>query len=322
MLGSQLNLLEMFEPVIPELTAIEATEEEVRHNLERPWPVDLLTVFEHRTECEGCTRESYNEECPFLLYSYEIIRSVHGLQVMYEFTDSCRAKNDPYRQSRIDELIANMRLPYEFKDKTIKEYDPKDNESQKEAKKQIAAYVNGFEPHYRMGEGLVITGPTGTGKTHLVVGMAKGLIQLHLHIVHFVDVGVWASDFVYGSRSFDEKKKTIESMKFADVLVLDDLGAEMELKNRANVTGSLQTVLLYRYNEAKPTIITTNIKSDDLKTHLGQRVWSRLEGKCQFIPVVGPDQRVADTSQSKSNQPVNQTDIFADIGRVIGQEKR
>lgn len=119
---------------------------------------------------------------------------------------------------------------------------------------------------------------------------------------------MWASDFTYGSRSFDEKKKTIEGMKNADVVVLDDLGAEKELSSKGTAIGAIQLVLKHRYNQARPTIITTNLGQQDLEDYIGQRVWSRIRGKSMFLMLTGVDRRTADRNHA-----------WGDIGVMIDE---
>jgi DNA replication protein DnaC len=280
-------------PSIFELVDIDATNDEIVQNLSNHWPVDLLDVYNHRTDCDNCTRIDYNLECPHVLQTYEITRSFKdGLQVIPEPVGGCKAKADPYKLQRAEDLYKDLRLPKEFTDKTIREYEPK-NDSQISARKLCVGYLNGFINLAAKGQGLVISGPTGTGKTHLVVGIAKGIISQHLRGVKFIDVGVWASDFVYGSRSFDEKKKTIEGMKNAEVLVLDDLGAEKELSSKATAIGAIQLILKHRYNQTRPTIITTNLNQTELSEYIGQRVWSRVRGKSMFLNLTGYDHRTA-----------------------------
>lgn len=140
-----LDLLSMMLPLISELDYVEATNDEIITNLETHRPVDLLDVYNHRTECENCNRDDYEKECPFILQTYGIIRTFnHGLQVHTEPASSCRAKADPYRAARVAELFKDLRLPKEFTDKTVKEYEPGNNDSQASAKKLSVGYVNGF----------------------------------------------------------------------------------------------------------------------------------------------------------------------------------
>lgn len=266
-----------------------ATEQEIIENLQQGHGLDLLDIYQHRTDCENCTRTDYDTDCPWILREY-VIRRKEGLDVTYNRATSCKIKPDPFRQERIDYLLQELRIPREYQDKTINEYKAA-VESQVKGKRICVEYVKNFAEAWDTGAGLVITGPTGTGKTHLAVGLAKGIIQQHLGLVRFVDVGVWASDFVYGSQSFEGKKSVIDKMKRAQLLILDDLGAEQDLTSKNTVVGALQLILKHRTNEALPTIITTNMPQRELQDYLGQRIWSRVYQKSDFIALIGNDYR-------------------------------
>jgi DNA replication protein DnaC len=81
----------------------------------------------------------------------------------------------------------------------------------------------------------------------------------------------------------------------ADLLVLDDLGAE---KTSEWVQETLGLVVNTRYNERRPTIFTTNLRNsgdrDDLLSmtvQLGERTRSRLLEMCHDVEMDGPDVR-------------------------------
>ncbi len=270
---------------------MQATEQEVRGNLQAKGFIDLLEVYEHRTECYSCTRMSHSQ-CPFILRKYDIFRDQDGIWVTSDLISSCKAQADPYKVARSEELMLEFKAPWELKDKTVQEYKA-ENSSQIKAKNTCIDYVKDLPNRLVGGEGLIFIGPTGTGKTHLAIGTAKGIINQHQRLVRFVDVGTWASDFVYGSRSFDEKKKSIEQMKRADILVLDDLGQEMELSSKGSVIGAIQLILKHRTNEAKATIITSNINEDTLADYLGQRIWSRVRSRSDVLVMTGADHRAS-----------------------------
>jgi DNA replication protein DnaC len=81
----------------------------------------------------------------------------------------------------------------------------------------------------------------------------------------------------------------------ADLLVLDDLGAE---KPSEWVEETMNLIVNTRYNERKPTIFTTNYLAipddtnlDSLKVRVGFRMYSRLHEMCEFVEYDGGDFR-------------------------------
>jgi DNA replication protein DnaC len=82
----------------------------------------------------------------------------------------------------------------------------------------------------------------------------------------------------------------------ADLLVLDDLGAE---KPSEWVEETMNLIVNTRYNERRPTIFTTNYENlpdeaemDSLKVRVGFRMHSRLHEMCEFLEYDGGDYRM------------------------------
>jgi DNA replication protein DnaC len=81
----------------------------------------------------------------------------------------------------------------------------------------------------------------------------------------------------------------------ADLLVLDDLGAE---KTSEWVEETLNLIVNTRYNERRITIFTSNYEikddltdPDSLAVRVGFRMWSRLHEMCDFVRLDGVDYR-------------------------------
>lgn len=99
----------------------------------------------------------------------------------------------------------------------------------------------------------VFSGPTGTGKTHLVTAIAYRAIQ-HGYEARFV-----AADLLIGELSHAAALGTLDAALIPythpHVLVLDELGYLTHAADAANV---LYRVVNERYLKRKPTLVTTN----------------------------------------------------------------
>ncbi len=140
------------------------------------------------------------------------------------------------------------------------------------------AYVN--EPLPAEHPGILLQGPCGTGKTHLAVGMLRKVIGRGVPGI-FLDCGNMLEQ-VKESFGTGFKAECYRSAMDNDIALLDDLGAQTSSEW---VKDTISAVITHRYNERKPTIITTNLKADEFVERLGERTASRLHGMCRFIQI-------------------------------------
>ena len=157
-----------------------------------------------------------------------------------------------------------------------------------------------------MGEmGLLLTGPCGTGKTHLGVAILRSLIQdrgLHCLFYDFQDLlkEIQAS---YRPDSAASEMDILQPVFTCDVLLLDDLGAQ---KPTAWVRDTVGHIINNRYNNRRIILFTTNRKylpeesttarqaaptEATLLDQIGQRIHSRVYEMCRVVPIEGPDYR-------------------------------
>jgi len=177
--------------------------------------------------------------------------------------------------------------------------------------KQAKLLMQGFVREYPAAEkGLLLMGPSGTGKTHLAVAGLKELIRRG-------DGGLFCDyrellkeiQASYNPASESTEMGVLEPVRAAEILVLDDLGAS---KPSAWVLDIIGLVLNARYNEQRRTILTTNyadetvgqaegaplpdgrrvmVKEDTLADRIGARMRSRLYEMCRTVTVSAPDFR-------------------------------
>ena len=132
-------------------------------------------------------------------------------------------------------------------------------------------------------KGLLIEGPVGSGKTHLVCGIYNELVKSHIDVAFFV-----VPDFLEQSKedmfAEGEGKGVFNKAKKVKVLILDDLGAHNYTSWSIN---QLYSLINYRLNNELVTIITTNLTLSEIDTYLDQRIASRITDMCliHFLPI-------------------------------------
>lgn len=140
---------------------------------------------------------------------------------------------------------------------------------------------------------IIISGNTGVGKTYLSSCLANELIKNDVSVC-FVSAFDLNESFLKYHTSFDNTKSSwINPFIDADVLFIDDLGTEPMLKN---VTKNyLFLVISERERFNRPTIITTNLKLDELNMRYDERIYSRLCNKrnSALIFIDGDDLRLS-----------------------------
>jgi DNA replication protein DnaC len=137
---------------------------------------------------------------------------------------------------------------------------------------------------------LLFLGGTGLGKTHLSTAVARVVIERGYDVYYNSAVGM-ISDFEFrrfGNSLAASEGDNTERYTECDLLIIDDLGTEVV--NQFTLS-CLYHVLNTRLNLRKPTIISTNLTSADLKKTYTDRIYSRLSGEYQPMPFYGTDIR-------------------------------
>jgi len=106
-------------------------------------------------------------------------------------------------------------------------------------------------------KGLLLVGPCGVGKTHLTVAVLLELIRQYRVRAKFRDFTtlIYEIQATFDSSSNRSKQDVIGPIMNADVLVLDELGAQKPSPWAQDV---LYLILNHRYNRRLPTLFTTN----------------------------------------------------------------
>jgi DNA replication protein DnaC len=130
---------------------------------------------------------------------------------------------------------------------------------------------------------LLIVGQTGTGKTYAGYAVLREAARL--------GQWTWAStafEHVRNSGFSDGDPKLVERSCRADVLLLDDLGAE---RTTDFAVESLAALVDERRREHRRTIFTTNLGRSELVKRYDDRIVSRIAGGASVVLLNGTDRR-------------------------------
>lgn len=144
---------------------------------------------------------------------------------------------------------------------------------------------------------LYLQGECGTGKTHFMHCLIRGLIErfspkesFHIyHLANFIFMKSKALDdrITYEDREYKTCQNIVDRASKTPFLFLDDLGIE---KESAKSEREYCDIFDYRVEHDLPTIITSNISLSEVRSVFGVRIHSRLK-TFLHIPFGGGDLR-------------------------------
>lgn len=187
------------------------------------------------------------------------------------------------------------------------EFEPFLFRAQSTCKKFVESY-----PLETKGIGLLLTGQPGIGKTHLAIGLLKGLLNRGATGIfcHYHEL-IKQVQNSYNNNVQATELDILRPIFEAEILVLDEVGAS---RPTDWVFDTISHILNTRYNERRTTILTTNfsnapavlssesvmtsfvqareaLRDETLGDRIGERMRSRLQEMCVVVEMRGADYR-------------------------------
>lgn len=147
-------------------------------------------------------------------------------------------------------------------------------------------YAETFNPN---SDSIFMYGKTGVGKTHLSLSIAKA-VAAQGHTVAYGSLVNYLTmiEKEHFRKNSESTGDTSELLINTELLILDDLGSEF-------LTGftesAIYNIINSRINLGRPTIINTNLSTDELQSKYNDRIISRIFGNYVTLCLMGNDIR-------------------------------
>src|SRR5690625_5106920 len=255
----------------------------------------LNKLYEYTTQSIHCDQCQSFDKCKNIVKGYSpILQFIHGeIHLSYEkcsnhiHNEKMQEKQNLIHSVYMHKEILNARMAHLFPD-----------HHHAEATKETDLFINRAK-HTLPEKGIFLTGPFGVGKTYLLGAIANELQKLDIS-----SMLIYMPEFVREIREAikdNTVQKKVNLFKKADVLMLDDIGAEtLSAWFRDEVLGS---ILQYRMMEELPVFFTSNYTMDQLEHILATstkgevervkagRIMERIKQVSKEVKVTGQNRR-------------------------------
>ncbi|WP_342510752.1 primosomal protein DnaI [Sporosarcina sp. FSL K6-1522] len=224
----------------------------------------LGKLYEYATASHDCGK------CPDLAGCVNVLKGLEPKLVLVrglidvEYT-KCRSKLVDEELRSVSKMIDSMYMPKDVMAAKLQNIDMFFDDSRVKAVRAAKDFLNVLDETGELPErGVYIYGPFGIGKSFILGAMANELATRRIRTV-----AVYVPEFLREMKQSIQDQTLndkIDFVKNAQVLMLDDIGAEtMSAWTRDEVLG---TILQYRMAEKLPTFFTSNFSYDELEHHL------------------------------------------------------
>jgi DNA replication protein DnaC len=205
-----------------------------------------------------------------------------------------------------ENLIRRANIPPRYEHTILDNFEPNYSGANPSLSKALIfarRFAEGY-PIGTKGQGLLIAGSVGTGKTHLSIGIMRVLMEQYGVRCAFYDHHALMKEIqaTYKADQGPSEDAILQPVLDTEVVVIDDLGIMKFSEWTAN---TLSLILSKRYNDKLTTILTTNYPNEPetpsnvteirreqtLGDRITDRLHSRLAQMCIPLNVRGKDFR-------------------------------
>lgn len=146
---------------------------------------------------------------------------------------------------------------------------------------------------------MIMSGETGVGKSHLAMSILWEYLRQtnygkrvtrtdsagrkyssptarHVLYCNFRDLLELLKQGINDKATGSMMTQVLNELKVAELVVIDDLGAELANRDVASPYAMDQALSIFEARQHKPTVITTNLHKNEIVNAYDARIWSRL----------------------------------------------
>ena len=201
-----------------------------------------------------------------------------------EKRDAQQAEDRRKEQER--RIKDNRRMAFHLDEMSGWTFENDDGESPK-ITEAMRRYVENFPQLLENGNGLLLYGTVGTGKTFAACEVANALIDVGYRVM----VTNFARMINIIQGTFEGRQEYIDSLNNYHLLVVDDLGVERQTEFMREM---VYNIIDARYRAGLPMIVTTNMSIEEIKKPSdisNSRIYDRIIERCFPVEVSGGSRR-------------------------------
>ncbi|EKN67463.1 ATP-binding protein [Schinkia azotoformans] len=267
--------------------------------LEDTFPGGEIKTIE-KTVCSGCSEQVTIKQIPVLggINKGKIQQFKIGCKCAdIELADKIKKENESLKIDKVFKYFDKYSLiNLDLTKASFESFEAQDP-SQNIAWQSCVQYCLNFNKDRP--ENLILYGEPGRGKSHLGVSITKVMMEKHHASSLFINVPklitLIKESFNRNGSSDLSSYDILSMMREIDVLVLDDLGAELGSDYDIKFIFELLDDRM-----GKHTVITTNLNFAGFEDQFGKRNTSRVVRNATVLKVEGPDYRFKSAQNIKN----------------------
>lgn len=258
---------------------------------------NLIKLYEYKTQSKQCDKCKSFGSCINMLNGYSPILKTDNNEIHLQY-EKCHNHVAHEKQKQQQELIKSLYMPKEILQASMTTIQTDEDERAK-AIDAIDNFLENVNLSGLPSKGIYFYGPFGVGKTFFLGAIANELRKSNIS-----SMIIYMPEFVReikGSLKDDSINAKVEYFKKAEVLMIDDIGAESQSAwFRDEILGS---ILQYRMMEGLPVFFTSNYNLNQLEDQLAKtnrgavetvkagRIIERIKQVSNEVQIAGENRR-------------------------------